>query len=362
MKIMIPKDFNWQFYLNVNPDLIDAGLKTKQQAEAHWLGHGHKEKRMYKPVDPKDISHTKIVNAYHDQSTSGIGDFLRGCIFLRQLNKEHFNISYSCHAISKYISSQYAETINPDHIIDIYHQTVATYGIDYSLNDLQQTFYDVINNNDYAIVSSMYSDLLYPKNNEPISKNFANHSLDISDRVFMQNNLKFNDMINHAANLLNIQDYGVYHVRLGDYATLQNKMNINSNEIINQLNYKNYSIDQEQLAYTIFTDFCKHRKKSIIMSDSNEFKKLITKLAKKLSLDIETIHTNSNHCSSQPGLLGAHNYFNHMSEDELFFLVLDMKIMSKANFIRSYSVYPWGSGFSYSIAKIYNIPLEINIL
>jgi hypothetical protein len=36
--------------------------------------------------------------------------------------------------------------------------------------------------------------------------------------------------------------------------------------------------------------------------------------------------------------------------------------MSKAEKIYSHSVYPWGSGFSFSIAKIYDIPLKIDMI
>ena len=356
---MLPKNFNWQFYLSVNPDLRDAGLTTKQDAESHWVNHGHKEGRTYKPLTPTDISLYNIINVYHDKSTSGIGDFLRGCIFLREQNRERFNISYSCHPISKYISSEFTGKINPKDIVDIYHQTVANYGKIYSLDKLKETFYYTIQNTHPAIISSMYSPLLYPAPNDIVVNNFLNHTINETDRIFLQNNIKFDYIINHAFKELNLSDYNVVHVRLGDHAALQNKLKIKDPKIINQLNYKNFNIDQEHLAYKIFANFCKDRKKTILLSDNNQLKKTVSQLAKNLKLDIDVIHTKSNHCSNKPGLVCTHN---DVSEAELFYVALDMKIMSKASSISGYSVYPWGSGFSYAMAKIYDIPLTIEIL
>ena len=44
----IPADFDWEWYLELNPDLIRAGLTTQQKAMEHWLNYGYKENRSYK--------------------------------------------------------------------------------------------------------------------------------------------------------------------------------------------------------------------------------------------------------------------------------------------------------------------------
>lgn len=45
VSIYNPRVFDWQYYLYVYPDLRNAGLRTKSQAEAHWRDYGIKEDR-----------------------------------------------------------------------------------------------------------------------------------------------------------------------------------------------------------------------------------------------------------------------------------------------------------------------------
>jgi len=51
---IIPKDFDWEFYLEHYEDLRNAGLKTKEDAERHYLNYGQDENRLYKD-NYKDI-------------------------------------------------------------------------------------------------------------------------------------------------------------------------------------------------------------------------------------------------------------------------------------------------------------------
>lgn len=44
----IPNDFDYQLYLKYNPDLIQHGITTEEQAVLHYLTHGRAEKRSYK--------------------------------------------------------------------------------------------------------------------------------------------------------------------------------------------------------------------------------------------------------------------------------------------------------------------------
>ena len=43
----LPMGFDWRAYLQLNPDLIAAGLITKKLAVDHYLTSGHKENREY---------------------------------------------------------------------------------------------------------------------------------------------------------------------------------------------------------------------------------------------------------------------------------------------------------------------------
>jgi hypothetical protein len=49
----LPSDFDWEWYLQLNPDLIRAGLTTREGAINHWLKHGYRESREHK--DPNAI-------------------------------------------------------------------------------------------------------------------------------------------------------------------------------------------------------------------------------------------------------------------------------------------------------------------
>lgn len=46
---MVPNDFDWQFYVNANADLLHGGINNKALAINHWIHHGRFEKRQYKP-------------------------------------------------------------------------------------------------------------------------------------------------------------------------------------------------------------------------------------------------------------------------------------------------------------------------
>ena len=357
MTNMLPKNFDWQFYLENNSDLKDAGLSTQTDAENHWLNHGYVENRIYKP---KRKINTKVVNCYHKDSSSGIGDILRGSIFLF----EHFDdvsINFSNHPISKYLHSNSNDIIESESIVDIYQEAVRRYGLSYTLAQLEQTLYGAIEETPF--ISSMYSYLLN-SDGKPIHSQFQEHKIDCYTRNLLQQELHFHQDVEDYYGNLKLKDFDVSHVRLGDYKIMQDKLDIKDDAILNQTNYKNYQINIDYIIHSIFSIQAKRNKKMIVMSDNNDFKRALINKAKLLDIqdNFDIIHTQSNHCSSRPGLLSHTDHFNKIEDIELFNVALDMKILSQASSIDSYSVYPWGSGFSYAIAKIYDIPLSINIL
>ena len=357
MTNMLPKNFDWQFYLENNPDLKDAGLSTQTDAENHWLNHGHQENRKYaRPISTRLDTH--VVNCYHKNSSSGIGDFLRGSIYLHE-HYSNFDISLDNHPISKYLFSKSKNKIALEDIIDIYQATVDAHGEEYILPQLERILSSSIEDNKY--VCSMYSDLLYGSD---IHLQLQNHELSDETRTWFQNNLIFSKSIKKTYRLLDLFKYDVSHVRLGDFKLLQDQLNIQDTNILGQINYQDYNPKISTIIFDILKTQSQNNRPMVIMSDNDDFKQALMDTATKLNLEenFKIIHTDSNHCSTQPGLLTHTEHRNNITDQQLFNVVLDLYTMSKSKNIYSYSVYPWGSGFSYAIAKIYDIPLTISIL
>ena len=72
----LPKDFNWEFYLDFYNDLRSAGLKTEQDAINHYLDHGYLEKRSYKEISSENFNYKNyillntdlLINDIHSES------------------------------------------------------------------------------------------------------------------------------------------------------------------------------------------------------------------------------------------------------------------------------------------------------
>jgi hypothetical protein len=47
----LPIDFDWKTYLRYNPDLAQTGINTEQRAILHYRMAGHREGRMYQPLN-----------------------------------------------------------------------------------------------------------------------------------------------------------------------------------------------------------------------------------------------------------------------------------------------------------------------
>ena len=72
MERTIPPDFDWQEYVNLYDDLKKT-LKTKEDAEYHWIRYGRKEGRPYKSSMlklPPDFDWQEYVNIYDDLKKS----------------------------------------------------------------------------------------------------------------------------------------------------------------------------------------------------------------------------------------------------------------------------------------------------
>jgi hypothetical protein len=60
-----PKTFNWNRYLEANPDLERAGIDTEEKAKAHWTNSGLKEGR---PMNPEEAAIQQATKAATDAS------------------------------------------------------------------------------------------------------------------------------------------------------------------------------------------------------------------------------------------------------------------------------------------------------
>lgn len=53
---ILPKNFDWKFYINYHNDLKISGIKSKQEAICHYLSHGCDEKRIFSPIQNNSLA------------------------------------------------------------------------------------------------------------------------------------------------------------------------------------------------------------------------------------------------------------------------------------------------------------------
>ncbi len=115
IKDRLPPDFDWQYYLNANPDLIEANINTEYGASRHYVTYGVKEHRKYNAglgylqIDnpPQD---KQITNYFFDRSLNHInfGGFLISCANLQQVcikYKWKFLVDYTQSIIYDYMQN-----------------------------------------------------------------------------------------------------------------------------------------------------------------------------------------------------------------------------------------------------------------
>lgn len=73
----LPKDFNWEVYLDLNKDLVKSGIKTKETAINHFLNHGLKENRIYVKNITKTNEFHHLYNTLNSQKNTIIKDDLK---------------------------------------------------------------------------------------------------------------------------------------------------------------------------------------------------------------------------------------------------------------------------------------------
>ncbi len=339
------------------------GLDEKQKAVMKMISDFEQNKVSTVDIDFKKLKKYSVINAYYDQSSSGIGDFLRGSCYLYELFAGHnidFSIDFSKHAIGNHIKSK-----NKRKIKKIFDTERHNKGSMYEyFTNMKNNLSDVLNPKKKGIFSfgkkpivlfSNYSDFVDLSPEEKM-----NFSLNRDTRDFIKSNIQFSKKITKKFKKLNIEDYAVCHFRLGDFNIInEHKIKLNDVDQRN-INTKQYNLDYDRYLDLVVSAVIRSRKKVILLSDSNNLKTYVMKnMPERYLKHVFIPHLESFHSSSNPGFLGNIVKDSKFKDDKMFYTALDLKISTEAKHIYSHSVYPWGSGFTYWISKIYDIPLTV---
>ena len=55
---LLPNNFDWEYYIENNPDLASAGINNKQDAILHYILYGQYEKRIVSKTQLNKLSNT----------------------------------------------------------------------------------------------------------------------------------------------------------------------------------------------------------------------------------------------------------------------------------------------------------------
>ena len=318
-----------------------------------------------------------IVHTYHPKFSGGIGDFLRGSIYLHRICKEKgmtLYIDWSKHPIGQYISgSQNIPEYDLKYVLDVEKITlksIKNFGSNRpAYKRYRDTTHHIIDSmmvstdtQDVVPISSFYLDIDYETNTLQSVKDYI-----ISEdcAIFLQNSIRISEDVKKASTQVvnNNKNYATIHFRLGDRHSLPNLVE-SLNDIPESIK-TNYNLQQFNHNYEFMQDIINRFVKNnnydyvVILSDSNDFKEYV----RSHSIDHRILisHLNSNHSASKPGLLKYTKlYSNDFSSEHAASLAIDLDLLINSKHNVSYSVYSWGSGLSIWPSKIFNIPATIN--
>ena len=301
----------------------------------------------------------KIINSYLKDSFSGFGDFLRGSIYLFGICKENnleFGLSFCHHPISDFLIFKENEE-HEQYLVDCiplqYSKTKKEIGFHEFCNNYINNIINVVKDvkGGKKYIFSNFHDCLFSKSFHLMNK-INSLTLDPLFCEWFKNNLIFNEDVESFFDLklkhFNIKkDFCIFHFRFGDIRCFSDENN-----------FENHFDPDWSPDFSLCFGYCVSQLNSdintpiIIASDSNEFKSYVEKKAKELRLPIFIAHKESGHTQKNTG-----ESLNH-SLKSYFHTAVDMKFITEAKNVKSFSVYYWGSGFSSWIAKIYGIPFS----
>ena len=302
-----------------------------------------------------------INSCLHENFSGGIGDFLRGSVFLCQYCTEQnreFSIDFGNHPLGQYIVPK-ANNKDNRPILDLETYQHTSFKREWH-RQLEDRLNHIIKTNPDLNISSYYHPVLHEPPHKFLSYLNSYGLLDKHQNI-LNSFLRFsNEVEDYALNLLekfNISDknFDVIHFRLGDmdsWSKQFRKIDIPEKHKAN-INFKkfNYSFDK---CIEIIHQFV--NKPTVVLSDNNGLKELVFK---KNIPNVYITHLNSIHSSTRPGLLILQDKHLPQPKEDIFYIAVDMYLLSISKYNRTFSVYDWGSGFPYWISKIHNIPVKL---
>ena len=303
-----------------------------------------------------------IVSCLHNNFSGGIGDFFRGsihlCEYASMLGIE-FKLNFKNHPIGKYVQTDYHEYADDIVDLEIYKQENKFWGdnkdwigsLKTALNYLLSEYDNHIN------ISSFYHQIL-----ETDCTYLMNHlnEYQLADHIakYFASSIKYNDeVIEYAHQLLEkigYNDYNIVHFRLGDLNSWPKQF-----ESVNipDKHQKNINFRKFEHNFQKYLNYCLglNLNELLLLSDNNNFKKYVSH---KNLQHLKTTHLNSVHSAVKPGLLIHEDKQLSRNDDDLFYVAVDMYLLSMAKNVVCFSVYDWGSGFPYWVSKIYSTPIK----
>lgn len=301
----------------------------------------------------------KLIHSYHQGFSGGVGDFLKGSVYLHKLCKKHnipMLIDWSLHPINKYISGSSKCKYNKNYILDI--EELSFKSRNDSKTIIDNIFDQIKTTNDTnvnVVVSSFYLDIDI---NQNTIAQILNYPIVYDTKKLLQDHLIVSEDIKKLhQKILKDKTYSVIQFRLGDNHTLpeiaQQEL---PNYIKDNYNLKSFNHDYDYLYYLIQKQIRFNNYSNIvILSDSNDFKEYVKNQKNK---KIVVTHYNSRHCQPTPGLLKFSHYINTPSAKNIKHTALDVYTLINSKKNISYSAYGWGSGFSIWPSKVFDIPCE----
>lgn len=292
----------------------------------------------------------KIVNCFYDGAGGGLGDFMRGCVYLYGHCKSRgldFDFDLSKHPINKYISSNCDIEYDVGYIDCLYNKAIEDKTS--FLAGIKRLTEGVLAHTKDDETKLIYSNFHYyvQSGAKMISAMNSMPPLSRGCRNWFKDNINFDSKVNESVdktlfkNKLKIGEFNIVHFRIGDQNSFGDKRNS-----------ENY--------FKICRERCSEISKNsnlplIILSDSNELKEYLD----GLDDNHHVFHLESQHTQSAPAQSGLDL---SISEDGVFYVAFDAKLLTLAKKVYSYSVYTHGSGFVFWLCKIFGIDVEMNLL
>jgi hypothetical protein len=237
----------------------------------------------------------------------GLGDIVRGTMSMFQLSKKYnfrLIVDIQLHPISaflKFNSNEYTELIknNKNNIPFFFPEEIENF----VRNDPREVNFLFTNNHLIEEVSqeckNFIKNILLPKDE------FAKHI----HTFFKSENINLS--------------YNILHFRLGDSLLVRNEHSCNFQTFIDKMN--EYKEEQD-----------------ILMSDSEQFKQYV----KSINYNIKLLNTKTAH-------LGYEKHSGNIRDT-----LLEFFIITKAQYIKTFSIYRHLSGFVNIAHQVYDVPIE----